>query len=151
MNYWSKSKFFKDDKIKYAGKSTKEIVDLMDKIRQTVDKPIIIHRAYDPKAKVTSQHFKIPCCAVDFHIQTLGITEYDKYEYLYKCFCDFFKDYPEITGLGVYPYWNNPGFHIDLREKKVNNPWLRNSENIYIPITPRSLRSYLYKITHFNI
>ncbi len=44
----------------------------------------------------------------------------------------------KFTGIGVYPYWNTPGLHLEIRpegEEKPRNYWWRNDLNEYQAIS----------------
>jgi len=58
-----------------------------------------------------SQHYKGK--AVDFHVVGCHVLEAESH--LHK-FLKSHKIY-DVVGLGIYPDWNNPGFHIDNRGK----------------------------------
>ena len=49
-----------------------------------------------------------------------------------------------FTGIGIYPFWNRPGLHLDVRPKsnKKSDPrWSRLSNGHYAGISSRLLRS----------
>ena len=103
---WRYIKFLKPDEFgKNWGNMDFRAIKLLDEMRQVIGKPIIIHSAYDISGHIEdSQHGKIPCTAIDFHIDGLGLLD----QLL------FAERFP-WTGIGVYPHWNNPGLHCDLR------------------------------------
>ena len=71
----------------------------------------VIHNAYDTSGHATdSQHYKGN--AADFHIDT-SISYKDQIAIL----LDIFKDLQveDRVGFGIYPQWNNKGFHLDVR------------------------------------
>ena len=80
---------------------------------------IVMHAGYAETGHAKgSEHYKGN--AVDFHIEGLS-TE--------KAF-DFVQDVLVLLqiinrcGLGFYPQWNNPGFHLDLNGRKKRWGWL---------------------------
>jgi len=103
---WSKSKYFK--KNENWGESTKMspiLIDMLNEFREFVDKPIIIHCGYSTDGHSTnSYHYR--GLAVDLHIQNIHYIEQLVLAMQYKKF----------NGIGVYPYWNSPGLHLDIRD-----------------------------------
>jgi uncharacterized protein YcbK (DUF882 family) len=60
----------------------------------------------------TSQHYLPRACAMDFHVNTTI-----PYEALIDIILGFLKAFglDDRVGLGLYPQWNNKGFHLDTR------------------------------------
>lgn len=80
--------------------------------------PCIIHCAYETTGhSANSQHYKGN--AADFHFENVNLPE------AYNIILAVLKEYQveEFTGLGVYPDWHTPGFHLDLRGEKAR--WSR--------------------------
>jgi len=88
---------------------------LLDEVRHYVGYPFIIHNAYETSGHVeNSQHYLGN--AVDFHVQDMEFkTAANKI--LNSLTKTKFADMPMIQfcGIGIYPDWNNPGFHLDVR------------------------------------
>jgi hypothetical protein len=85
-------------------------------IRTVVGKPFIIHEAFATKGhSPNSYHYKGQ--AVDGHFKG-AVKEKDLMEVYSKI--DWWPG-----GIGIYPYWNTPGFHIDIGEKRR---WWRNED-----------------------
>lgn len=43
------------------------------------------------------------------------------------------------TGIGIYPYWNSPGVHGDLKPMSLYSRrryWMRNKKGVYVAIDP---------------
>lgn len=79
------------------------------------DAVFIVHYAYDLEGHVKkSEHYRGN--AVDFHIKT-------KLNYLdqINALLDIFEklQITDRVGFGIYPDWNNPGFHFDCRGEKA--------------------------------
>lgn len=128
LNPWLNSKYFRRDKIAYPERTDPRLVLLMDEIR--ADEYIIhINRCHDPKASPTSQHRNYYCHAADIHMTSLKgpDTLFDQFIYLSRHF--------KITAIGVYPYWNTPGFHIDMRKVSTRKYWWRDDQGTYKPLT----------------
>lgn len=98
-------------------KINSELIYLVDELASYVKttfnpSPIcIIHVAYeDTGHSANSQHYL--GFAVDLHFH--GIPLLDQYLSAER--------FP-FTGIGIYPYWNNPGLHLDIRS--VMSPYAR--------------------------
>lgn len=77
----------------------------LDALREFVSYPIIIHCGYASDGHVKdSQHYLGR--AVDFHIKNVSLIN----QYL-------MAERFIFTGIGIYPDWNNPGLHCDVRHK----------------------------------
>jgi hypothetical protein len=83
---------------------------------------IIVHRGYDPKSKPLSQH-RIGN-AIDFHFRGIHHKEQLCREFV-------LLDMYWPGGLGVYPHWNNPGFHLDLGDYRR---WGRDEKGNYLKL-----------------
>lgn len=72
-----------------------------------------LHRPYinheeSVRTGVIVRDNSFPCRAIDFHFDFHGSVDYiNLYLHLTKLV--------GVGGLGAYPWWNNPGFHIDTR------------------------------------
>jgi len=106
----------------------RETVFLMDHIRSAMRHPIVIHCGYEKRPyRPTSRHNS--GSAVDFHIA--GIAFRDAVELAEETIQKL--GVSEQVGLGVYPHWNNPGFHLDTRGYRSR--WgavKRNGRQIYV-------------------
>jgi uncharacterized protein YcbK (DUF882 family) len=75
----------------------------------------VIHCGYENGGHASgSRHYTGD--AVDFHINGMNFSE--AMDSLLKALheTDFFgKKAAEYVGLGIYPDWNTPGFHLDIR------------------------------------
>ena len=102
---WCDIKHFKPSEFSEPNKMDYHFINRLDKFREMIDKPIIIHSSYrnDPKSK----HFE--GIAVDMHV--VGVDLMDMFLLAEKS--DLFK------GIGVYPNWNNAGLHIDMRRTEA--------------------------------
>jgi uncharacterized protein YcbK (DUF882 family) len=60
--------------------------------------------------------------AVDFYV-----TRTDPQE-LYNLYCFFLDNW--YGGVGVYPYWNKPGFHLDIGPNY--RTWTRDKNGLYL-------------------
>ena len=80
-------------------------------LRCYAKQPIIIHCAYELSGHMTdSQHYLGN--AADWHFNSN-----DPFFSQIDTVVSFLSDYGifDKVGLGIYPAWNNPGFHLDVR------------------------------------
>lgn len=50
------------------------------------------------------------------------------------------------TGVGVYPFWNRPGFHLDLRPHRHpshRSHWLRDERGAYRPMSWKTYKEHV--------
>lgn len=92
----------------------------LDKLREKIGMPFIVHCGYETKGHAPKSFHKLGQ-AVDFHVKGIGL--YTVWEEMDKMWW--------LGGLGIYPYWNNPGFHLDLGPCRR---WHKNTKGDYFPI-----------------
>lgn len=104
----------------------------LDILREYVGSPIRIHESNpvpNSAHKPDSAHFIGR--AVDCSCQNLPLW-------------DFFLAATRVlqfTGIGVYPHWNSPGLHLELRDDAtLRKYWWRDESGIYRGITALSLQ-----------
>ena len=127
---WDTIKHFRREEwVKDPDKVLWQTVVLLDQMRGDCGHPIIIHVAWDDSGHVgDSSHYNSArpfASAVDFHIEGMSLLD----QWL------FTERYP-WNGIGVYPFWANPGLHCDLRILSNDHPhlgkrWWRNEHGIY--------------------
>jgi len=130
---WGRIKHFSPDEAwGDPYKMDRDLIFLMDVLRGLFHHRFVIYCGYQHrKAKPKSQHNFGK--AVDFHINEI-----------------FFRDAVDlmlgfigppmqgvgvagIVGLGIYPHWNNPGFHLDTRGTRARWGALnKNGKQIYV-------------------
>ena len=90
------------------------LILLLDKIRDLLNYGIVIHNAYERGGhSENSQHYLGN--AVDFHVEGMQfITAYRRIEEILAAL-----GVSNHVGFGVYPNWNTPGFHLDVRGTKA--------------------------------
>lgn len=131
LRYFTKEEFKKD-----PNRVSKKLVLLMDDIRHQMAKisknsRCIIHEAWASTGHAPkSYHYT--GLAIDCHFTGLDILT--QWGILSSC--------KEIGGLGYYPDWNNPGWHIDLRPTLYRLTWICKRHN-YI-YGPNVVTDYLY-------
>lgn len=80
----------------------------LDAYREFVNRPVIIHVAWDNDDHVPgSQHYQ--GIAVDCHV--IGMSLFEMWTAAER--------FQVFTGIGVYPYWDTPGLHLDIRSLPV--------------------------------
>ena len=106
----------------------RDTVFLLDQIRDVLGCPIIIHCGYEKRShRPTSRHNS--GSAVDFHLK--GIDFREAVGLMEKAIN--ILGMSERVGLGIYPHWNNPGFHLDTRGFRAR--WgavNRNGRQVYV-------------------
>lgn len=129
---WKKIKHFKPSEFSEPNKMEPLLIHCLDRLREIVKQPIIVHSSF--RAGDTGTHGRGE--AVDIHIKGLNVVD----QFLIAEKTRLF------SGIGVYPFWNNPGLHLDVRELKLNQAaarWLRDERGIYLAITAETLRKAL--------
>lgn len=61
--------------------------------------------------------------AVDFHVEG-GPSVVEAWLALER--------FPALMGIGVYPHWNTPGFHADVRTTAYRQRWARGANDQYL-------------------
>ena len=98
------------------------LVMLLDKLRITIDAPIIIHNQVGGAVDMCGIHghsaksyhlFDKGCKAADFHINTEKPFR-EQYNYVSQC---------GFGGLGIYTYSERPWFHVDVRPAILTQHW----------------------------
>jgi len=84
---------------------------LLDAIRGRWGKPFVIHCGYETSGHASkSQHYVGN--AVDFHIKD-ELPFYAQVEKMEQILAEL--QVADKVGLGIYPDWAHPGFHLDVR------------------------------------
>ena len=117
---WNQLRYFcTDEKWGNHKKINGALLLILDELRHEIGHPFAIHCAYDTKGhSKNSQHYTGN--AIDFHI--VGLDLFTAYIKIVEVLKELQVN--NRVGLGVYPDWNSPGFHIDLRGTKAR--WSRN-------------------------
>jgi hypothetical protein len=74
-----------------------------------------------------SQHYV--GAAADFHVAGVPLTE----AWL------ALERFPVFAGVGFYPDWSNPGFHADVRDKRMRERWMRRGTESYVAFDSQAL------------
>jgi hypothetical protein len=90
-------------------------------LRVYTKKPIYVHCGCEPRL-AGGWHPK--GLAVDIHIE--GMSLIDQFIVASR--------FPVFRGIGVYPWWNNPGLHLDRRTYNPQGPralWISTGNHVY--------------------
>lgn len=113
-------------------KMDRDLIYLLDGLRGLFHHPFVIHCGYKGGGHSrNSQHYVGK--AADFHIEGMALKD------AVDLMLDFISPPPRglgiahIVGLGIYPHWRNPGFHLDTRGSKAR--WgaiVRGGRQVYV-------------------
>lgn len=100
-----------------------DLVRLMDDVREAAGVPITIHEAWAESGHAPkSYHYTGLAC--DFHFKPDDdFRAADQY--------DLLSEFLEIGGMGYYPGWNQPGWHIDLRPGNRRRCWIMTGDQYF--------------------
>lgn len=127
IRHFTRAEFPKD-----PDRVSPDVVLLMDEMREAAGVPIIVHVAWDDSGHVgDSSHYSTTrdyAMAVDFHF--VGWPLLDQW---------LFAERFPWNGIGLYPHWNAPGLHCDLRRLGRDHPhlgkrWWRDADGTYQPL-----------------
>ena len=116
---WCDIKHFKPSEFDHPNKMNPYLIRRLDQFREMIGKPIIIHSDYRPGD--SGQHGLGN--AVDIHVKGMNVVD----QYLLAEKTGLFN------GIGVYPNWNNPGLHLDVRKGSPAR-WGCWQVPIYVPL-----------------
>jgi uncharacterized protein YcbK (DUF882 family) len=97
----------------------------LDDLREYVKKPIHVHCGFESRG---TGGFHPLGLAVDLHIENASLWE--QFEAAIR--------FP-FRGIGVYPRWNSPGLHLDMRPLPSGSPralWACVKPGVYVDVTP---------------
>lgn len=104
----------------------------IDDYRHLCGKPFIVHSDYR-EGDGSSQHHLGK--AIDGHVKGLNLVD----QYFLAERSGLFK------GIGLYPCWNSPGLHLDVRDG-LPARWICYSDvngQHYVPLTYKNLKRYI--------
>jgi hypothetical protein len=107
---------FSDPKHPMSGNLMDEkLIFLAVQLRMKANWPMSIHAGMDVEGTHghSKKSYHLKGMAFDFHFKTDA--SLNEQFYVIKEF--------GFTGIGIYPEWNNPGFHLDIRPKKEMQLW----------------------------
>jgi len=139
MTDWAKVKHFVREEFKHdPDKVAADVVYLLDEMRDAHGGIVqgvryIIHAAWDSSGHVTdSGHYadvRPEAVAVDFHMRAGGTVLPLVDQWLWA------ERFPWM-GIGLYPFWRQPGLHVDLRRvgrdhEHLGRRWWRDLDGQY--------------------
>ncbi len=95
------------------------LVYWLDKLRDIAGRPIVVYCGYEER----DRGFHPRGVAVDFHIKGMSLVD----QFLLATKLPF-------NGVGVYPFWNRPGLHCDVRslaDDGIKDFWMRDKHGNY--------------------
>jgi uncharacterized protein YcbK (DUF882 family) len=120
---WQKLAYFSsDENWGDPAKMVPELVFILDRLRGYLGVPIIVHCGYEPR---DGKGYHPRGMAVDCHAVGLNVIQF---------FIGAMRF--GFNGLGVYPWWNNPGLHLDVRPLPADGPraiWGSLAKKMYVP------------------
>ena len=125
---WDNVKFFKPSEFVSPGLMNPELIYALDALRAKVGARFNVHSSY--RAGDEGTHGK--GLAVDGHF--VGVSLIDQFLAAEKSLL--------FGGIGLYPYWNNPGIHLDVRKntkEKGGARWGRNAAGVYVALDAKFL------------
>lgn len=137
--WWHKVKHFgREEWVKDPDKISHNVVYLADRMRDAAGVPIVVHVAWDDGGHAeNSSHYADPQTGLaygfDFHF--VGWPVLDQW---------LFAERFPWCGIGVYPFWRNPGLHCDLHSPdRPGRRWWRDEHGVYRPLDRELLRLLL--------
>jgi hypothetical protein len=98
---WKNVRYFKKHEFPNWEKTAKSLIFAWDAFRHEAGKPVIIHCAFEPRAR-GGYHPRGE--AADGHVVGMHLLD----QFLIAEKLDIFG------GIGVYTWWDNPGLHLDV-------------------------------------
>jgi len=89
------------------------LLKTLDRLRAFVGHPCIIHCGTQGQHSPNSLHYQ--GLAVDCHFVNVSLID----QWLAA------ERFSEFTGIGLYPEWQNPGLHLDIRKTNIRTRWIR--------------------------
>lgn len=121
-------KYFSDkDNFGDLSKMDVGFLNMLDNIRDEYGLPFIIHCGWEIKGHADNSGHGFGK-AVDFHIKDNKRNIKEQWLMLVVCITKL--GYYDCAELGVYPYWNNPGFHLGKSDRAKR--WGRDITGKYV-------------------
>jgi uncharacterized protein YcbK (DUF882 family) len=130
---WTKIKNFKKSEFgEHADKMSPQLISALEFLRDIVNRPIKINSAYRINDPGSTHGAGL---AADIVISGLSLMD----QFLIAEKTGLF------TGIGLYPFWNQPGLHVDVRKLKRNElgkRWIRDKKEEYVALNSENLRKF---------
>lgn len=134
---WKRVKFF-SPKENWGNwrKVHRDLILAIDSFRAFVGRKVVIHCAFELQGH-TDGSFHGKGLAADLHVEDMHVLDM------------FFAAtrFDEFGGIGVYPFWNNPGLHVDIRPHsskfEPDSRWMRTKAGVYVPLSWENLKEAL--------
>ncbi len=108
--------------VKAPDKLHPDIMPSMDELRHLACVPIHIHVAWNTDGhSKNSYHYK--GMAVDFHFKQGMLSPVEQFACI--------RSLPIFHGIGFYPWWKSPGWHVDIRQDQDLLCWISHGPAIY--------------------
>lgn len=121
-----------DPKLNGIWNMNRGFMRFLDEFRKQLGHPIHIHAGYATEGhSPNSLHYK--GMAVDCSCPSLTLRDF------YNAACNFQHNRRNFGAIGVYPYWNSQGLHLDFRTNSIK--WIRDEKGKYL---------YDFTLTEFN-
>jgi len=104
-----------------ASKMNLSFMARLDFLREVADRAILINAGWAESGHSHSESFHYSGMAADLVIVQATLQEMFQLAVL----CGF-------RGIGIYPYWNKPGIHVDIRPWEHIATWMRNREGEFV-------------------
>lgn len=129
--------YFKPDEFNHFDKMDKQALDFLDMVRAIYGSPFVVkgHSDFRPQSeadRLAGKPLDVHAMgiAIDFHIIDTIPLKAQTQKLIESC---------EIIGIpfrvGVYPHWNNPGFHLDILDVEKNKGkakfWIQDKKGAY--------------------
>lgn len=127
---WSKVEFFDKNEFEYPDRLDPLLIYSLDALRKAAGKPIKINCDFRPGDDKQHGIGK----AADIVIKGLSVVD----QFLIAEKTRLF------SGIGLYPFSNTPGIHIDIRTLQPHEPgarWARNAAGVYVELNWKFIRS----------
>lgn len=128
---WAKVRYFIPPEFgASADKMSPDLIYALDQLRDFCKQPIRINSAYRANDPGSTHNAGL---AADIVISGLSLID----QYLVAEKLGLF------TGIGLYPFWNTPGLHLDTRKLKKGEPgkrWIRDAKGNYIALNAANLK-----------
>ena len=129
---WSKVKHFKPEEFLFPEKMNPLLIYSLDRLRDIAGRPIIINKEEGTFREGDPGQHGLGNAADGF---ILGLSLIDQFLISEKLRL--------FSGLGLYPYWNRPGLHWDVRPLQPHEAgarWGRNAAGIYTSLNAKFIR-----------